>query len=76
MTKCLGAGAGGRPGAFFRNRWPFSKVRGRCHIRFNRRMGALVSTKRQFWIIGLFVADTPINSLKLGAILSRQNAHF
>ena len=57
-------GAGGRPGAFFRNRWPFPKVRGSCHIGLVRKRGALVSTKRQLWFIGFLWADTPINLLE------------
>ena len=37
-----------------------------CHIGLGSKRWALVSTKRQFWFIGFFWADTPINLLELG----------
>ena len=37
-----------------------------CHIGLGSKRWALVSTKRHFWFIGFFWADTPINLLELG----------
>ena len=57
------AGPGGPPGDFF-GRSP--QVPQSCHIGLGSKRWALVSTKRHFWFIGFFWADTPINLLELG----------